>query len=432
MAKKKKIKTPIKKAENYCILCGRSEKLAGFMLEGEDGIHICADCIKYANELIDEYYINEKKDQLINELGNCPKPIEIKKYLDEYVIGQDEAKETLAVAVYNHYKRLKYAGTLKDTDNELIKSNVILAGNSGCGKSYLCQKIAEYLGIPVVIVDSTTFTEAGYVGEDVESILSRLYQASGYDVKKTEWGIVVLDELDKLSRKSANPSITRDVNGEGVQQSILKLLEGSIVNVPPHGGRKHPDQPMIQIDTKNILFIGLGAFEGIERNIGKRLNTRAVGFKTTDNESGSFKLDRNNLLQYASHQDLRDYGMIPELLGRMPVLTTLDSLDKEALQKILIEPKNAIIKQYIRMFKIDNIKLSFESSVYEYIAEKAIELKLGARGLRTIVETILKKTMFELPSTNKKSFRVTLSYAKQQFEKSKFMKAQKALLAKTA
>ena len=755
MAKKQKgrFKKPVNFSDDKrCILCGRTEKLAGFMLEGEGGVHICADCIKYANSIIDEYLGELNHIELENKLGNCPTPIEIKKYFDEYVIGQNDAKETLAVAIYNHFKRL-HNSKVVDTqsgDIQLLKSNCIILGASGSGKTYLCQKAAELLDVPMVIVDSTTFTEAGYVGEDVESIISRLYQAADYDIKKTEWGIVVLDECfkgdtevmtdhgfvkfedltnddiilqwnddatftpvkserivykdyngdflniiknnhcihsstpnhnrvlisrgkhldkriivkkeainscsehylvpingnyngngiqmsneeiqfhvafaadgciknnkygyisfkkerkkerldqilenlnikytytynsetsyhnyyfgdvstmsfinkngektlindtfinmtleqknifinelrywdeflnygienikydslyfstakykeaqfvqmmshlcgykchiherykksydisyvcvitkvdhitqqhnkkefehyegkvycvtvpshmimirqngnifitgncDKLSRKSANPSITRDVNGEGVQQSILKLLEGSDIAVPPNGGRKHPDQPMIQINTKNILFIGLGAFEGIERNIAKRLNTKAVGFKTSYDNNSINEVDRNNLLQYVTHNDLKDYGMIPELLGRMPVLTYLDSLDKNALVKILVEPKNSIIKQYVKLFKIDGIKLMFDKEVYDLIAEKAAELKLGARGLRTITEAILKKAMFTLPSTNKRSFKVSLGYAKEQLAKSKLIKAQEALSKQTA
>ena len=404
------------------------------MLEGEGGVHICADCIKYANSIIDEYLGELNHIELENKLGNCPTPIEIKKYFDEYVIGQDDAKETLAVAIYNHFKRLHNSKVVdtQSADIQLLKSNCILLGSSGSGKTYLCQKAAELLDVPMVIVDSTTFTEAGYVGEDVESIISRLYQAADYDIKKTEWGIVVLDEVDKLSRKSANPSITRDVNGEGVQQSILKLLEGSDVAVPHNGGRKHPDQPMIQINTKNILFIGLGAFEGVERNIAKRLNTKVVGFKTSYDNNSINEVDRNNLLQYVTHNDLKDYGMIPELLGRMPVLTYLDSLDKNTLVKILVEPKNSIIKQYVTLFKIDGIKLMFDKEVYDLIAEKAAELKLGARGLRTITEAILKKAMFTLPSTNKRSFKVSLGYAKEQLAKSKLIKAQEALSKQTA
>lgn len=419
--KQQKIKsnTTTTKNSNYCILCGRSEKIAGFMLEGANGIHVCADCIKYANNLIEDYYSEFRNQQILDEFGECPKPIEIKDFFDEYVIGQDEAKQTLAVAIYNHFKRIHYKGEINDQVT-LEKSNCILIGESGSGKTHLCRTAAKLFDVPMVIVDATTFTEAGYVGEDVESIISRLFQEADYDVKKTEYGIVCIDEIDKLSRKSANPSITKDVSGEGVQQSILKLLEDSVINIQPGGGRKHPDKPMIQINTKNILFIGLGAFDGIDKQISKRLNTFSVGYKSNSDHTS---IDRNNLLHYLTHQDLKAYGLIPELLGRLPVLATLDSLDKDALVRILTEPKDAIIKQYVKLFKIDGIKLTFDPAVFDLIAEKALELKLGARGLRTITEAVLKHAMFSLPSTNQKNFKVSLNYAQNQLSKSKIIKA---------
>lgn len=410
-------KSPVVQS-NYCVLCGRSEKIAGFMLEGAGGVHVCADCIKYANELIDNYFAELKTEKTLDELGDCPKPIEIKKFFDDYVIGQDEAKKTIAVAIYNHFKRIHYKGDLHD-QLELAKSNCLLVAESGSGKTHLCKTAAKLFNVPIVIVDATQYTMSGYVGEDVESIISRLYQAADGDVAKTEYGIVCIDEIDKLSRKSANPSISKDVSGEGVQQAILKLLEDSVINISPSGGRKHPEKPMVQINTKNILFIGLGAFEGIERIIASRLNTRAVGFKTNSDVA---EINRNQLLQYLTHNDLKNYGLIPELLGRMPILATLDSLDKNALIQILTDPKDAIIKQYVKMFKIDGIKLTFEPAVYELIAEKAIELKLGARGLRTITEAILKHAMFTLPSTNQKNFKVSLNYAKKQLANSKILK----------
>ena len=377
---------------------------------------ICNECAERADQLAKEYldkmYKTESPDI---DFKTLPKPSEIKEYLDEYVIGQDDAKKYLSVAVYNHYKRLVQEKT--DDDVEIEKSNIIIVGPTGTGKTLLAKTIAKLLKVPFAIVDATVLTEAGYVGEDIESLLVRLLQACDYNLKEAERGIVFIDEIDKIARKGDNPSITRDVSGEGVQQGLLKLLEGSVVNVPPQGGRKHPEQKLIPVDTKNILFICGGAFEGIERKIAQRLNTQVVGFGT---DSKFRRLEQNRLLHFVAPQDLRSFGLIPEIIGRLPVLTNLEPLDNEALRRILTEPKNAITKQYEKLFKMDGVKLEVEDSVLDYIVSKAVEYKLGARGLRSLFETIMTEAMYEVPSSKVKKYTVTLDYAKEQLEKSNF------------
>ena len=388
-----------------CSFCGRKRKEVNFLIAGIDGF-ICDECAGRANQIVVEEKIDKEKkadEQLEN--SKLYKPIEIKEFLDQYVIGQEDAKKVLSVAVYNHYKRLMQKESEDET--EIEKSNIVFVGETGTGKTLLAKTISRLLQVPFTIVDATVLTEAGYVGEDIESLLTRLLQAADYNVKQAEKGIVFIDEIDKIARKSDNPSITRDVSGEGVQQGLLKLLEGAVVNVPPKGGRKHPDQDMIAVNTKNILFIAGGAFDGIEKRIAKRLNTQVVGFEKSEKE----RVDTKNFLQYVAPQDLKSFGLIPEIVGRLPVLTYLSPLDRTALRNILTEPKNAVIKQYKKLFKMDDIVLSFDDDALEYIVDKAIEFKLGARGLRSICETIMRDAMFVLPSENKKSYKVTLKYA---------------------
>ena len=391
----------------------------GLLISGLTG-YICDNCVKQAHDiLLSSGMMDGKKSGKDGKfkLKKVPKPHEIKAYLDQYVIGQDEAKRFLAVSVYNHYKRLQQP---EDKDGvEIEKSNIIMVGSTGTGKTLLARTIAKLLDVPFTIVDATVFTEAGYVGEDVESILSRLLQVADFDQAAAERGIVFIDEIDKIARKSDNPSITRDVSGEGVQQSMLKLLEGSIVNVPPKGGRKHPDQDYIHLDTRNILFICGGAFDGIERKIAQRLNTHVVGYNSVQNVR---RIDKNDMMQYILPQDLKSFGLIPELIGRLPVLTYLNPLDREALRKILVEPKNSIVKQYEKLFMMDGIKLTFPEETLDYLVDQAMEYKLGARGLRSIVESVMMDAMFDVPSQKVKSFVVTLDYAKKQLGKAHLQK----------
>lgn len=398
-----------------CSFCGRSEDDVNMLISGLSG-YICDDCIKQAYNILETAgAVDDPKKAKggARKLAEVPKPMDIKAYLDEYIIGQDEAKRSLAVAVYNHYKRLQQPED--ETGVEIEKSNIIMVGSTGTGKTLLARTIAKLLDVPFTIVDATVFTEAGYVGEDVESILSRLLQVADYDVAETERGIVFIDEIDKIARKSDNPSITRDVSGEGVQQGLLKLLEGTVVNVPPKGGRKHPDQNYTQVDTKNILFICGGAFDGIETKIARRLNTHVVGFNSIQNTA---KIDKNDLMKYVLPQDLKAFGLIPEIIGRLPVLTYLKPLDREALRKILVEPKNSIVQQFTKLFEMDGIKLTFTDGALDYIVDKAVEYKLGARGLRSIVESVVNEAMFELPSKDVKELEVTRDYAAQELEKS--------------
>lgn len=414
------------KKENHCSFCGRSEHEVRLLLSGINGF-ICNDCLtegaRVCKEALHEAeYANAAAQE--TELPPAPKPKEIKEYLDQYVIGQDEAKRFLAVAVYNHYKRLTQK--TEDDSVEIEKSNILMLGPTGTGKTLLARTISRLLDVPFTIVDATVFTEAGYVGEDVESILSRLLQVADYDVRRAERGIVFIDEIDKVARKSDNPSITRDVSGEGVQQSMLKLLEGTIVNVPPEGGRKHPDQKYIQVDTKNILFICGGAFDGIEKKIAQRLNTHVVGYDSVQNQ---MKIDKENLMKYVTPQDIKSFGLIPEIVGRLPVITYLNPLDKDTLRRILTEPKNSIIKQYTKLFKMDGVELKFDDDALDYIVKKTIEYKLGARGLRSIVETIMNDAMFEIPSKKIKRYTVKLEYAKEQMSKSQNLNPQAIKLA---
>lgn len=390
-----------------CSFCGRDKKDTNLLIAGLSG-HICDRCIEQAHDIVLEE-LQKKGDFDVNEI-KLLKPIEIKEFLDQYVIGQEEAKRYLSVAVYNHYKRLMQTNQKDQEEVEIEKSNIILVGETGTGKTLLARTIAKMLHVPFTIVDATVLTEAGYVGEDIESILTRLLQVADYNVEAAEKGIVFIDEIDKIARKSDNPSITRDVSGEGVQQGLLKLLEGSVINVPPQGGRKHPDQKMIAVNTKNILFVCGGAFDGIERKIGQRLNTQVVGYSASKEKD---HIDRENLLQYIAPQDLKSFGLIPEIIGRLPVLTYLNPLKKDALRRILTEPKNALVKQYHKLFEMDGIDLSFEEEVFDYIVDKAVEFKLGARGLRSICEAIMMDVMFDMPSKKDKEVLITLEYAKE-------------------
>ena len=395
-------------AKNTCNFCGRSERDAGLLISGI-GVNICANCVESAHKILEEEFKRQKEFKV--NTAETPKPRGIKAFLDQYVIGQDEAKKFLSVAVYNHYKRISQL--TDDNDVEIEKSNIIMVGATGTGKTLLARTIAKKLHVPFTIVDATVLTEAGYVGEDIESILTRLLQAADYNVAAAEKGIVFIDEIDKIARKGDNPSITRDVSGEGVQQGLLKLLEGSVVLVPPQGGRKHPEQKMVEVNTKNILFICGGAFDGIEKRIASRLNTNVVGFR----DKTSVAIDKSNIMQYISPQDLKAFGLIPEIIGRLPILTYLEPLDRNALKRILVEPKNSIIKQYQKLFGMDNVELSFDEEVIDYVVDKAIEYKLGARGLRSIVETIMIDVMFDIPSEHKDKLRIQLEYAKDKVEK---------------
>ncbi len=421
------MRSKFKDKELHCNFCGREESEAMILVTGLEA-HICEACVEQAqNIIVQELYNNNadaapksKKNQLTKKgykLPNATTPAVLKAHLDNYIIGQDDAKKVMAVAVYNHYKRLAQLGKESENDVEIEKSNILFVGRTGTGKTLLAKTIAKFLNVPFAIVDATVFTEAGYVGEDVESILARLLQNCEYDVQAAELGIVYIDEVDKIARKGDNPSLTRDVSGEGVQQGLLKMLEGSEVSVPPYGGRKHPEQKMLKVNTGNILFICGGAFDGIERHIARRMNTQVIGYSN----EGKKQIDRENLLQYMTHQDIKSFGLIPELLGRLPILTHLEPLDATALKRILSEPKNAILKQYMRMFELEGVKLTVSDEALEYIAEIALEYNLGARGLRSICETIMTDAMFEMPSNrHQKEFNIDLDYARAKIERSKF------------
>lgn len=407
-----------KKEEMFCSFCGRGANEVELLMPGMNGC-ICNDCATQADELAKEYLKKETKGKSSQSkkesIKDVPKPKEINDFLNQYVIGQEEAKKFMSVAVYNHYKRLAQNS---DDDVEIEKSNIIMVGPTGTGKTLLAKSIAKLLKVPFAIVDATVLTEAGYVGEDIESLLVRLLQACDYNVEEAQKGIVFIDEIDKIARKSDNPSITRDVSGEGVQQGLLKLLEGAVVSVPPNGGRKHPEQKMIAVDTKNILFICGGAFDGIERKIAQRLNTHVVGYGS---ENGKKNIQRDNLLRFVAPQDLKSFGLIPEIIGRLPILTNLEPLDRDALRRILTEPKNAIVKQYKKLFQMDRVELIIPDEVLDYIVDKAIEYKLGARGLRSIVETIMIDAMYEIPGTKEKEFTVSKEYAEKKLDKSNFV-----------